>query len=133
MCLPSCRPGFESQAHHLQLLSLIVKFVLYLSCEKYEKKQKEPEFGPILSFRFRQIDRTMQICKEKLKIADRLKTDLSLSLSLSLSFSLAKKFQNFSALGCLFEFECCTCFASKENFKIFKSPLFKYRDFVDPT
>ena len=40
--------------------------MLYLSCEKYEKKQKEPEFGPILSFRFRQIERTMQICKEKL-------------------------------------------------------------------
>ena len=37
-------PGSESQAH---LLSFIV-FVLYLSCEKNENKQKEAGFGPFL-------------------------------------------------------------------------------------
>ena len=41
LCLPSCRPGFEFQAHHLCFLSLIV-FVLYLSCDKNEYKQKSP-------------------------------------------------------------------------------------------
>ena len=41
--LPSCWPRFESQVHHLpMLLSFIVKFVLYLSCEKNENKQKRP-------------------------------------------------------------------------------------------
>ena len=46
--LPSCCPGFESQANHLSFISFIVKFVLYLSlfCEKNENKQKEAGFGP---------------------------------------------------------------------------------------
>ena len=43
----SYRPGFESQSHHLgMLLSFIVKFMMYLSCEKNENKQKEAGFGP---------------------------------------------------------------------------------------
>ena len=42
--LPSCRPGFESQARNLRFLFIV--FVLYLSCEKNENKQKEAGFGP---------------------------------------------------------------------------------------
>ena len=42
--VPSCCPGFESQAHHLCIFSFIV-FVLYLSYEKNENKQKEARFG----------------------------------------------------------------------------------------
>ena len=45
--LPSCHPGFESQAHHLHFYHLhIVKFVLYLSRDKYENKHKEAGLGP---------------------------------------------------------------------------------------
>ena len=41
--LPTCRPRFESQAHHICFYHLvIVKVVLYLSCEKNENKQKRP-------------------------------------------------------------------------------------------
>ena len=50
LCLPSCCPGFNSQACHLgTLFSFIVKFVLYLSmqCEKRTKiNKKEAGFGP---------------------------------------------------------------------------------------
>ena len=42
--LPSCHPGFESQARHLHFF--ISEIVLYLSLEKKENKQKEAEFGP---------------------------------------------------------------------------------------
>ena len=42
--IPSCRPGFESQAA-IFAFSFIV-FVLYLSCEKSQNKQKEAGFGP---------------------------------------------------------------------------------------
>ena len=41
LCLPPCRPGFEFQAYHL----CFFHFVLYLSCEKNENKQKEGGFG----------------------------------------------------------------------------------------
>ena len=45
--LPTCRPRFESQAHHICFYHLvIVKVVLYLSCEKNENKQKEAGIGP---------------------------------------------------------------------------------------
>ena len=47
--LPSCRPGFDSQACHQRFFSIIVKFVLYLSmqCEKRTKiNKKEAGFGP---------------------------------------------------------------------------------------
>ena len=41
--LPSCSPGFESQAHHLHLFNLQANFVLYLSLnfEKDENKHKK--------------------------------------------------------------------------------------------
>ena len=45
LCLPFCRPGFESQAHHLHFYHYS-QFVLYLSCEKNENKQKEAGFDP---------------------------------------------------------------------------------------
>ena len=35
--IPSCRPWFESPAHH----PFIVQFRLYLSCEANKNKQKE--------------------------------------------------------------------------------------------
>ena len=41
LCLPPCRPGFEFQAYHL----CFFHFLLYLSCEKNENKQKEGGFG----------------------------------------------------------------------------------------
>ena len=41
--LPSCRPGFESQAHHLSFYQFI--FELY-HVEKDENKQKEAGIGP---------------------------------------------------------------------------------------
>ena len=43
--LPSCRPGFESQARNLRFLFIV--FVLYLSCEKNENKQKRGRVWPI--------------------------------------------------------------------------------------
>ena len=43
--LPSCHPGFKSQAHH-QRFYPNCQFVLYLSCEKNENKQKEAGFDP---------------------------------------------------------------------------------------
>ena len=42
--LPSCRPGFESQAHHLSFYQFI--FELY-HVEKDENKQKEAGIGPL--------------------------------------------------------------------------------------
>ena len=43
--LPSCRPGLKSQAHHLCFYHYS-QFVIYLSSEKKENKQKEARFGP---------------------------------------------------------------------------------------
>ena len=40
--LPISLPRFESKAHHQ---SFLVKFVVYLSCEKNENKEKEVGFG----------------------------------------------------------------------------------------
>ena len=45
LCLPSCRHGFESQAHHLWFHQFIKKIVY---CRKDENKQKEAEIGPYL-------------------------------------------------------------------------------------
>ena len=42
--LPSCGPGFESQAHHL----CFFQFVLKLEQEKNKNKQKEAGIGPFL-------------------------------------------------------------------------------------
>ena len=44
--LPSCRPGFESQAHHLCFFNLYLSFEL--ECEKNENKQKRGRDWPIL-------------------------------------------------------------------------------------
>ena len=44
--LPSCRPGFESQAHHLCFFNLYLSFEL--ECEKNENQQKEAMIGPFL-------------------------------------------------------------------------------------
>ena len=52
--LPSCCPGFESQAHHLRFYN---KFVLHLSREKNENKQKEARFGPF--FKIEKVIRDM--------------------------------------------------------------------------
>ena len=49
--LPSCRPGFKSQTHHIFFIQFIL-FKLYtyftfeLECEKNENKQKEAGIGP---------------------------------------------------------------------------------------
>ena len=40
--LPSCSPGFESQAHHLRFF----QFVLKLYRENNKNKQKEAGIGP---------------------------------------------------------------------------------------
>ena len=45
--LPSCRPGFKSQAHHLCLFSINIVQIVYLSFElECEKKQKETGICP---------------------------------------------------------------------------------------
>ena len=44
LCLPFAAPGLSPSTPSM-LLSFIVKLVLYLSCEKYEKKQKEAGLG----------------------------------------------------------------------------------------
>ena len=41
--LPSCGPGFESQAHHLRFFQFVL---LKLYRENYENKQKEAGIGP---------------------------------------------------------------------------------------
>ena len=50
--LPSCCPGFESQAHHLCFFSIYKVQIVYLSleseCEKNENKQKEANNCPFL-------------------------------------------------------------------------------------
>ena len=42
--LPSCRPGFESQAHHLRFYQFILICVMW----KNENKQKDARIGPFL-------------------------------------------------------------------------------------
>ena len=46
--LPSFRPGFKSQAHHLRFFQFILfKYLSFeLECEKNENKQKEAGIGP---------------------------------------------------------------------------------------
>ena len=47
LCLPSCCPGFESQAHHLRFYHL--QYLCYICYVKRTKvKQKEAGFGPFL-------------------------------------------------------------------------------------
>ena len=41
LCLPSCRPGFES-THTINAFSFIVTFVLFLSYSKNKNKRREP-------------------------------------------------------------------------------------------
>ena len=41
LCLPSCGPGFEYQAHHLRFFH----FVIELSSEQDENQQKEARKG----------------------------------------------------------------------------------------
>ena len=43
--LPSCGPGFESQAHHLRFFQFVL---LKLYRENNENKQKEAGIGPFL-------------------------------------------------------------------------------------
>ena len=43
--LPSCGPGFESQAHHLCFFQFVL-LKLLLELEKNENKQKEAGIGP---------------------------------------------------------------------------------------
>ena len=43
--LPSCGPGFESQAHHLRFFQFVL-LKLLLELEKNENKQKEAGIGP---------------------------------------------------------------------------------------
>ena len=45
--LPSCGPGFESQAHHLRFFQFVL-LKLLLELEKNENKQKEAGIGPYL-------------------------------------------------------------------------------------
>ena len=55
--LPSCGPGFESQAYLLRFY--LVNIVLYLSFiwETDENKQKEARFGPYF-----QLQRLLSLC-----------------------------------------------------------------------
>ena len=43
--LPSCSPGFESQAHHLRIFQFVL---LKMYRENNENKQKEAGIGPFL-------------------------------------------------------------------------------------
>ena len=49
LCLPSCIPGFESQAHHLRLYQFIIdlfyEFFLFVWCEKDENSNKRPRLA----------------------------------------------------------------------------------------
>ena len=47
LCLPSCGPGFESQAQHLCFFQFVL-LKLLLELEKNENKQKEVGIGPYL-------------------------------------------------------------------------------------
>ena len=47
LCHPSCRHRFNSRAHH-QCFYHYSQFVLHLSCETNENKQKEAGFGSSL-------------------------------------------------------------------------------------
>ena len=46
LCLPSCRPGFESQALYLHFFQFVL---LKLYRENNENKQKEAGIGPFLN------------------------------------------------------------------------------------
>ena len=57
--LPSWRPGFESQAHHLRFFQFKIVQIVYLSFEleyeKNENKQKEARIGPFFKNRQKNI------------------------------------------------------------------------------
>ena len=50
LCLPSCGPRFESQAHHLRFFQFVL---LKLYQENNENKQKDAEIGPFKKRSFR--------------------------------------------------------------------------------
>ena len=58
--LPSCRPGFESQAHHLCFFSIYIVQILYLSfeleCETNENKQKEAGLAHLKNIGVRKVN-----------------------------------------------------------------------------
>ena len=54
--LPSCHPGFESQAHHLHFYQ--IKFELF-HVEKTKNKQKEAGIGPFF-LKKEQLDKIIQ-------------------------------------------------------------------------
>ena len=49
MCLPSCRPKFESQAHHVRFYQFKFEFLI-VTRGNDENKQKEAVFGTFLIF-----------------------------------------------------------------------------------
>ena len=49
MCLPSCRPKFESQAHHVRFYQFKFEFLI-VTRGNDENKQKEAGFGTFLIF-----------------------------------------------------------------------------------
>ena len=61
LCLPSCGPGFESQAHHLRYFQFLL---LKLYRENNKNKQKEARIGP---FYKRERERGTQISRWKFK------------------------------------------------------------------
>ena len=58
LCLQSCHPGFESQAHHLHFYQ--IKFELF-HVEKTKNKQKEAGIGPF----FKKKSNWIKLSKEK--------------------------------------------------------------------
>ena len=57
LCLPSCRPRFESQAYHLCIYHL--KYLCYICHVKRMKKQKEAGFGPFKKIQISTIFRDL--------------------------------------------------------------------------
>ena len=56
LCLPSCRPGFESGAQHLRFYQLPIVNLCYICHVKQnENKQKEAGYGPFLK---KKLDRS---------------------------------------------------------------------------
>ena len=62
--LPSCHPGFESQAHHLGFYFIYSQICLYLSlyCEKNDNKQKVAGFGPF----FKKNTKRVSLCSSEI-------------------------------------------------------------------
>ena len=46
LCLPSCGPGLESEAHHLRFYSQILYYICHCIEKRTKINKEEPGFGP---------------------------------------------------------------------------------------